>query len=127
MAGDGGAFAVVVGDDIIPASGEALPADALSWHPLLQRVVRIGEPAGSRVWIYYKGSAYLADPASLRPVGSIVIGAGDEVSYKGQPAVVRDVVWHFKDECANYYVTQNGRRVSKRLYDRDLELLASAP
>ena len=126
MAGEGEAFAVVVGHDIIPSSGQAPESDALSWHPLHQRVVRVGDPAGSRVWIYYGGAGYLASPASLRPVGRIAIGQGDLVSYKGQPAVVRDVIWHFKDERANYYVTQNGRRVSKRLYDGDLEPVASA-
>lgn len=126
MARDAGAFAVVVGHDIISASGQAPAADELACHPLHQRVVRVGEPEGSRMWIYYGDSGFLAAPNSLRPVGSSVIEAGDLVSYKGEPAVVRDVIWHSKDGCVNYYVTQNGRRVSKRLYDGDLEPLATA-
>src|SRR5262245_54656646 len=36
--------------------------------------------------------------------------------------MVRKVIWHFKDERYNYYLEENGRKVSKRYFDEDLEL-----
>lgn len=34
---------------------------------------------------------------------------------------VRNVIWHFKDQRHNYYLQEDGKKVSKRYYDEDLE------
>ncbi len=31
------------------------------------------------------------------------------------------VIWHFKDKRYNYYLDVNGKRISKRYFDDDLE------
>jgi len=34
---------------------------------------------------------------------------------------VREGIWHFKDQCYNYYLEENGKKVSKRYLAKDLE------
>ena len=34
---------------------------------------------------------------------------------------IRDIVWHFKDSKYNYYLEENGKKVSKRYSTDDLE------
>ena len=34
---------------------------------------------------------------------------------------IRDIIWHLKDERHNYYIEEDGRKVSKRYYEDDLE------
>jgi hypothetical protein len=34
---------------------------------------------------------------------------------------IRAIVWHFKDQSYNYYLEANGKRISKRYYEEDLE------
>lgn len=39
--------------------------------------------------------------------------------------IVQRVIWHFKDRRYNYYVAVNGKKVSKRYFDEDLEQVSS--
>jgi hypothetical protein len=39
---------------------------------------------------------------------------------------IRQVVWHFKHARYNYYIEENGKKVSTRYYADDLELVPSA-
>lgn len=116
-------FAVVVGEAIEPACPVAPSSEKRLLPRLDGRVVRLGDPLGSRERLHFLGVTYLADADSLRIVDAIRFQSGESVLYKGEPAVVRDVIWHWKEGRPNYYVTQRGRRLSKRLYDADLELL----
>jgi hypothetical protein len=34
---------------------------------------------------------------------------------------IRQIIWHYKDERYNYYLTVNGKSVSKRYFEEDLE------
>ena len=36
---------------------------------------------------------------------------------------IREVIWHFKDGCYNYYIEENGKKVSTRYLAIDLERL----
>ncbi len=36
---------------------------------------------------------------------------------------IREVIWHFKDGCYNYYIEENGKKVSTRYLAADLERL----
>ena len=41
--------------------------------------------------------------------------------------VVRQVVWHFKEGCYNYYITEDGKKVSTRYLAIDLERVPPEP
>jgi len=36
---------------------------------------------------------------------------------------IRQVIWHFKDQTFNYYLEEDGKKVSKRYLAVDLEVL----
>ena len=95
--------------------------ERLTSATLFQRVVRLGLRSGPYVEVFRGGERYLLHTSCVRPVGDVRFEVGDSVLYKGMPARVRDVIWHFKDERPNYYVTQGRKAVSKRLLDADLE------
>jgi len=48
----------------------------------------------------------------------VVLNARNTTAHCG---TVRDVVWHFKQERYHYYLLENGKKVSKRYSDEDLE------
>jgi hypothetical protein len=37
---------------------------------------------------------------------------------------IRQIVWHFKDERYDYYLEENGEKVSKRYRDDDLDVVS---
>ena len=34
---------------------------------------------------------------------------------------IREIIWHLKDRRHNYYLLEDGKKVSKRYFDEDLE------
>ncbi len=37
--------------------------------------------------------------------------------------VIRQIVWHYKDGCYNFYLEERGKKISKRYFADDLESL----
>lgn len=35
--------------------------------------------------------------------------------------IIHDVVWHHKNQQHNYYLEENGKKISKRYYEHDLD------
>lgn len=51
---------------------------------------------------------------------SVVLNKRNSTRYRG---IIRDVIWHFKDECWLYFIEVNGKKISKRYYEDDLQLI----
>jgi len=39
-------------------------------------------------------------------------------------ATIREIVWHHKDSIYNYYLQEGTRKVTKRYFEEDLEVLS---
>lgn len=55
------------------------------------------------------------------PVGSsveVVLNAKNLTPHKGE---ILDSIWHFKEQCWNYYIEEDGKRISKRYLAADLK------
>lgn len=48
----------------------------------------------------------------------VVVNERNKTAHRG---TIREVIWHFKDRRYNYYLVENGKKVSKRYFDEDLE------
>ena len=48
----------------------------------------------------------------------VILNERNRTSHTGP---VREIIWHHKDRCYNYYITAGGKKVSKRYYEEDLE------
>lgn len=88
---------------------------------LHQRVVRIlSETSG---WSQIKfGDEFLSVPTDeLHRVTNVVFEMGAGVSCDRGQAIIRDVIWHFKDREPNYYLAIAGKKISKRYLNADLK------
>ena len=61
-----------------------------------------------------------------RPPSGFSMGQRVRVILNGRnktPCVgtIRDIIWHFQAECYNYYLEEDGRKVSRRYTEEDLE------
>jgi hypothetical protein len=70
------------------------------------------------------GSEYRVRGNLLQPVPPPRHWIGDEVSFVSKGVVhrgtVREVRWHFRDDAPFYFLSANGKRLSKRYTDNDL-------
>jgi len=107
----------------LASSDDAAPGDAarITRANLHGRVVVVGDVVGRYVAIRYGDADFIISATQLTPIEHVAFDVGEPVLYKGAPATVRDVLWHFKDARPNYYVAQADRKISKRLSDTDLE------
>jgi hypothetical protein len=48
----------------------------------------------------------------------VVLNERNRTAHRG---IVRAIIWHFKDQRHNYYLGEDGTKVSKRYLDDDLE------
>ena len=48
----------------------------------------------------------------------VIVNERNKTAHRG---TIREVIWHFKDRRYNYYLVENGKKVSKRYFDEDLE------
>ena len=60
------------------------------------------------------------------PLSKFVIGQRvrvrlNEHNHTPHDGTVRAIVWHHKDQQHNYYIEENGKKISKRYYEHDLE------
>ncbi|MDE6926080.1 MAG: hypothetical protein K2P59_12610 [Acetatifactor sp.] len=79
-----------------------------------------------------KGTAYILKPVSgimifvekIEPVDrppAFVYGEKvSPVSHSDWKGSIRDIIWHFKDNDYNYYISVGGRKKSRRYYSADL-------
>jgi hypothetical protein len=54
-------------------------------------------------------------------VGQAVRVVLNERNTTAHSGTVQEIIWHFKDQRYNYYLVENGRKVSKRYFEDDLE------
>jgi hypothetical protein len=50
--------------------------------------------------------------------GRVILNARNKTPRVG---TIRDIIWHFQAERYNYYLEEDGRKVSKRYFEEDLE------
>ncbi len=48
----------------------------------------------------------------------VVLNARNHTPHEG---IIRNIIWHHKDQRHNYYLVENGKKISKRYYDDDLQ------
>jgi hypothetical protein len=69
----------------------------------------------------FLGSTPMSDkPAPLYSVGQRVRVVLNEKNKTPHEGTIRVIIWHHKDQRYNYYLEENGRKVSKRYFDEDL-------
>lgn len=59
-------------------------------------------------------------PPPEHPLGSFVRVVLNDRNRTPRRGRVREVVWHFKDGRYNYYIEENGQKVTKRYLAEDL-------
>ena len=64
-------------------------------------------------------------PSPAFSVGQRVRVILNERNRTARTGTIRQIIWHYKDECYNYYLDVNGKKISKRYYEVDIELLPS--
>jgi hypothetical protein len=47
----------------------------------------------------------------------------NERNRTSRTGTIRQVIWHHKDQCYNYYLDVNGKKTSKRYCEEDFEQL----
>lgn len=60
-------------------------------------------------------------PPSKFAVGQRVRVRINEHNHTSREGIIRDIVWHHKNQQHNYYLEENGKKVSKRYYEHDLD------
>lgn len=50
----------------------------------------------------------------------VIVNARNTTYHKG---IIYAIIYHFKDKDWNYYISENGKKISKRYYSRDLKLI----
>ncbi|KTE52540.1 MULTISPECIES: hypothetical protein [unclassified Sphingopyxis] len=88
---------------------------------LFQRVVRVlSEDSG---WSRIKfGDQSLSVPSDeLHRVANVAFEMGALVNCDRGSAIVRDVIWHFKDQAPAYYLMIAGKKISKRYLNSNLK------
>ena len=55
---------------------------------------------------------------AIRETVRVLLNDRNRTAHRG---TVREVIWHFKDERYNYYIVEDGKKISKRYFDDDLE------
>ena len=63
----------------------------------------------------------MADENPRYAVGQAVRVILNERNTTPRRGTIRGIIWHAKDQRYNYYLVENGRKVSKRYFDDDLE------
>jgi hypothetical protein len=54
-------------------------------------------------------------------VGQKVVVVLNEKNKTPHTGSVREVIWHYKDSRYNYYLEENGKKISKRYFEEDLD------
>jgi len=62
-------------------------------------------------------------PLPVFAVGQRVRVVLNERNRTPHTGCVRKIIWHHKDERYNYYLEENGKTISKRYYEEDLQLI----
>lgn len=88
---------------------------------LHQRVVRVLSEGGG--WSQIKfGDRVLDVPTDkLHRVGNVAFEMGTRVNCDRGPAIIRDAIWHFKNQEPNYYLEIAGKKASKRYRNANLK------
>ncbi len=47
----------------------------------------------------------------------------NERNRTARTGTIRQIIWHYKDQSYNYYLDVNGKKISKRYYEEDIEQL----
>lgn len=50
----------------------------------------------------------------------VIVNARNSTYHKG---IIHTIIYHYQDKDWNYYISENGKKVSKRYYSRDLRLI----
>jgi len=98
-----------------PSSGQRLLS--VDMH---QRVVRVTARRDGWADIHFGLEEFQVREDCLRFIEPPQFHVGDGVKFSGGQGTIRDVIWHFKDEEPNYYLEQEGRKLSKRYLTSDL-------
>lgn len=98
-----------------PGSGQRL--SRLNMH---QRVVRVTARQGGWVDIEFGPEQFQVREECLRLIEPLHFHVGDDVEFSGGQGTIRDVIWHFKDGVPNYYLEQEGKKLSRRYLTNDL-------
>jgi hypothetical protein len=64
-------------------------------------------------------------PAPVFAVGQRVLVVLNERNKTPHTGTIRQIIWHFDDRRYNYYLEENGKKVSKRYFDSDLQPVAT--
>lgn len=69
-------------------------------------------------------AAQTPESQTARPrfhIGDRVRVVGSDVNQTARRGEVRDQIWHHKNAAWTYFITENGRKISKRYWESDLE------
>ncbi|WP_141720138.1 hypothetical protein [Rhizobium sp. YK2] len=98
-----------------PSSVERL--SRLNMH---QRVVRVTARQDGWLDVLFGAEHFQVREECLRFMEPAHFHVGDDVKFSGGQGTIRDVIWHFKDGEVNYYLEQDGKKLSKRYLTNDL-------
>jgi hypothetical protein len=62
-------------------------------------------------------------PPPAFSVGQRVRVILNERNRTARTGTIRQIIWHYKEQTYNYYLDVNGKRISKRYYEKDFEQL----
>ncbi|NTI41415.1 hypothetical protein [Rhizobium rhizogenes] len=85
-----------------------------------QRVVRVTARRDGWADIHFGPEEFQVREDCLRFIEPLLFHVGDGVKFSGGQGTIRDVIWHFKDGEPNYYLEQEGKKLSKRYLTSDL-------
>ncbi|MDK4715931.1 hypothetical protein [Rhizobium sp. CNPSo 4039] len=94
--------------------------ERLSRSNMHQRVVQVTARKDGWADIYFGADQFQVREQCLRFIEPLHFHVGDDVEFSGGHATIRDIIWHFKDGEAHYYLAQNGKKLSKRYVRNDL-------
>jgi len=104
-------------DPALAAPGDTERLSHLSMH---QRVVRVTVRKDGWADIQFGTEQFKVREQCLRFIEPLHFHVGDDVKFSGGQGTIRDVIWHFKDREANFYLAQDGKKLSKRYLTNDL-------
>ncbi|HET6882611.1 MAG TPA: hypothetical protein VFI31_20760 [Pirellulales bacterium] len=56
----------------------------------------------------------------LGQVVQVILNDRNKTPHTG---TIREIIWHYKDQRFNYYLEENGKKISKRYFEEDLDPL----
>ncbi len=58
----------------------------------------------------------MAEPPAAFSIGQRVRVILNDRNRTPHSGTIREIIWHFKDQRYNYYLEENGKKISKRYY-----------